>query len=191
MQPFLYYERVIYESSDKSVAGCRKEKFAVGKNAVELSARELVDKYSAMIYRLAYVRLNSNADAEDITQEVLLKYIRADKKFKDEEHRKAWLLKVTTNAVVSHIRSQKRSQMVDLEEIEEVVAAPENKHRDLKYVIEQLPEKYRMVIHMFYYEELSIKEISEITGDSEGTVKSQLSRGRDKLKKLLEEGCRL
>ena len=163
----------------------------MGKNAVELSARELVDKYSAMIYLLAYVRLNSNADAEDITQEVLLKYIRADKKFKDEEHRKAWLLKVTANAVVSHIRSQKRSQMVDLEEIEEVVAAPENKHRDLKYVIEQLPEKYRMVIHMFYYEELSIKEISEITGDSEGTVKSQLSRGRDKLKKLLEEGCRL
>ncbi|MBQ9981498.1 MAG: sigma-70 family RNA polymerase sigma factor [Oscillospiraceae bacterium] len=161
----------------------------MGKNAVELSARELVDKYSSMIYRLAYVRLNSNADAEDITQEVLLKYIRADKKFKDEEHRKAWLLKVTANAVVSHIRSQKRSQMVDLEEIEEVVAAPENKHRDLKYVIEQLPEKYRMVIHMFYYEELSIKEISEITGDSEGTVKSQLSRGRDKLKKLLEEGA--
>ena len=160
----------------------------MGKNAVELSARELVDKYSSMIYRLAYVRLNSNADAEDITQEVLLKYIRADKKFKDEEHRKAWLLKVTANAVVSHIRSQKRGQMVDLEEIEEVVAAPENKHRDLKYVIEQLPEKYRMVIHMFYYEELSIKEISEITGDSEGTVKSQLSRGRDKLKKLLEEG---
>lgn len=161
----------------------------MGKNAVELSARELVDKYAAMIYRLAYTRLGSNADAEDITQEVLLKYIRAGKKFADEEHRKAWLLKVTSNTVVSYVRSQKRDQRVDLEEIEEVVAAPENRHSDMKYVIEQLPEKYRMVIHMFYYEELSIKEIAQITGNSEGTVKSQLSRGREKLKTILGEVC--
>ncbi len=156
--------------------------------ADELSPQELVDRYSAMIYRLAFSRLGNNADAEDITQEVLLKYIRCAKKFKDEEHRKAWILKVASNAVVSLARRERKKTKVELSEIENVISAPENQHKDLISVIEQLPEKYRLVIHLYYYEELSIKEIADITDSSEGTVKSQLSRGREKLKNILMEG---
>ena len=90
-------------------------------NAIrELSAKELVDMYSGMIYRLAYSRLCSIHDAEDVTQDVLLKYIRSQKSFRDEEHRKAWLLRVTINTIKSFVSSaynRKRAQFNEASEL--------------------------------------------------------------------------
>ncbi|MGN0683947.1 MAG: RNA polymerase sigma factor [Oscillospiraceae bacterium] len=154
--------------------------------AAPLSAEELVEKYSGMIYRLAYSRLRSEADAEDITQEVLIKYIRADMTFNDEEHRRKWLLRVTVNAVKSMATTAWRRHTTALEEAEEIPYSDE-KPLGVREAVEQLPEKYRIPIHLFYFEDLPIKQIAEIMGAGEGTIKSLLSRGRTKLKELLGE----
>lgn len=159
----------------------------MSKNGVaELSARELVDKYSAMIYRLAYARLQSNADAEDVTQEVLLRYIRADRSFNDEEHRKAWLLKATVNVIKTLVSSAHRRHDVELEEASGVTYE-QQEPSGVKEAVAQLPEKYKVAIHLFYFEQLTIEQISKILNKSQGTVKSLLSRGRDKLRELLSE----
>ena len=153
----------------------------------QLSAEELVNRYSAMIYRLAYARLGNRYDAEDITQEVMLKYIRANKSFRDDEHRKAWLLKVTVNAVKSFVSSAYNRHREEIEKAENV-SYEMDEPTGVAEAVAQLPEKYRTVIHLFYFEELSVKQIAKITGATEGTVKSQLTRGRDKLRQIMEEG---
>lgn len=152
----------------------------------ELSGRELVEKYSAMIYRLAYARLQNISDAEDVTQEVLLKYIRSGKTFNDEEHRKAWILKVTVNTIKTMATLAFRRHDVALEEASDMSYSPQEPS-GVKEAVRQLPEKYRTVIHLFYFEDLSVNEIAKITGKTAGTVKSQLSRAREKLKELLSE----
>lgn len=153
----------------------------------ELSAKELVDMYAVMIYRLAYSRLNSVQDAEDITQEVLLKYIRCGKKFRDEEHRKAWLLRVAVNAVKSMATSAYNRHRAGLKEAAELTY--ESKEPSgVAEAVAGLPEKYKTAIHLFYFEDLSVKQIAKITGKTEGTVKSLLFRGREKLKEILKEG---
>ncbi len=152
----------------------------------ELSGAELVEKYSAMIYRLAYARLQNISDAEDVTQEVLLKYIRSGKTFNDEEHRKAWILKVTVNTIKTMATLAFRRHDVALEEAADMSYLPQESS-GIGEAIRQLPEKYRTVIHLFYFEDLSVNEIAKITGKTAGTVKSQLSRAREKLKELLSE----
>lgn len=159
----------------------------MNKTIRELSAKELVDMYSAMIYRLAYSRLCSVHDAEDITQEVLLKYIRSGKSFRDEEHRKAWLLKVTVNTIKSFVSSAYNRHRAELDEAAELTYE-DKEPTGVTEAVARLPEKYRVVIHLFYFEELSVTQISEITGKSKGTVKSRLSRGREQLREILKEG---
>lgn len=154
--------------------------------AKELTPEELVGTYSAMIYRLAYTRLQSVHDAEDITQEVLLRYIKADKTFHDENHRKMWIIRVTVNAVKSWATSAWRRHTVPLEYADEL-SYTEKEANDLKEAVKKLPEKYRIPIHLFYYEGLSVKEIAKVSSLAEGTVKSLLSRGREKLRSLVKE----
>ena len=150
-----------------------------------ISAKKLLDMYSATVYRLCYSRTGNKADSEDITQEVFLKYIRAGKKFKDEEHRKAWILKVTVNCINTFCTAAYNRHRADFEEMGEPVGEIEEES-DLMTAVGQLPEKYRQVIHLFYFEELSVKEVSEVTGDKEPTVKSQLTRARQMLKNMLK-----
>ena len=155
--------------------------------ARELSVEEVLSKYSEMVYRLAFARTKNKQDAEDITQDVFLKYIRSGKKFRDEEHRKAWLLKVTTNTSKSVLTSAWTRHYAHMEELPEGSSNMVEKS-EVFYVVQDLPEKYRVVIQLYYYEELSIKEIGQVLAKKESTVKSLLRRGRDQLKKMLEEG---
>lgn len=154
--------------------------------AKPLSAEELVAKYTTVIYRIAYSRLQNVQDAEDITQEVLLKYIKANKRFNDEDHRRMWLIRVTVNAVNSLARAAQRKRTVALDEAEELpYTDPEP--LGVKEAVERLPEKYRIPIHLFYFEDMTISQIAAVTECAEGTVKSLLSRGRSKLKEMLKE----
>ena len=155
-------------------------------SAKELSAAELVERYSATIYRLAFARLQNISDAEDVTQEVLLKYIRSQKTFNDEEHRKAWILKVTVNTIKTVATTAFRRHDVALEEAAYMSYTTEPVN-DVAEAVKRLPEKYRTVIHLFYFEDLPVKQIAQILGTTTGTVKSQLSRAREKLKELLSE----
>lgn len=156
----------------------------------ELSAKELLEMYSSTIYRIAYSHTHNKADAEDITQNVFLKYISADKKWRDEEHRKAWLIRVAVNCTHDFVTSAHYRYRSDAEEL------PDNgsedsyeieEKSDVYYAVQSLPEKYRIPIHLFYYEEMSIAEIAAATSTKESTVKSQLSRARDMLRKILKE----
>ena len=145
---------------------------------------QLVEMYASMIYRIAYTRMQNVADAEDITQEVLLKYLKAGKTFRDEEHRKMWLIRVTVNTIKSSLTSAWRRHTVALDDVTE----PSYEAADLpvlKEKVEKLPD--RLPMFLYYYEELSVREIAHVTKSTEGTVKSLLSRGRKMLRDELKE----
>lgn len=155
---------------------------------------EAIDKYADTLYKLAFLRLKSKEDAEDVVQEVFYKYIKADIQFDSAEHEKAWMIQVTLNQCRSLWRTgwHKKVDMLDGQEAGETPGMEQaylmkEKERKLLTEILKLPEKYREVIHLFYYENYSIREIAMLTGRKENTVTSQLSRGRALLKKALGE----
>lgn len=152
----------------------------------DIPAKRLLEMYSGMIYRIAYSRTQNKADAEDITQDVFLKYVKADKKFNDEEHRKAWLLRVAINRTNDFVKSADYRSRAPLEEVPDAEVHIEEKS-EVYYAVQSLPEKYRLAVHLFYYEDMSVKEISRLTKTKESTVKSQLSRARDMLREILKE----
>lgn len=165
-----------------------------------------------MLFKLSYVRLQNRQDAEDVVQEVFYQYLKNPPSFQSPEHERAWFLKVALNACRKVWRSAwKRHQSSwqppegrEAEELpvdqdpperepdsmawgpEERLVRREENRRLLESVM-ALPEKYRDVIHLFYYEDLSVREISQVTGRGESTVTSQLTRGRELLRKTLKE----
>lgn len=152
----------------------------------DISAKELLDKYSDMVYRIAYARTQNVHDAQDITQEVFFKYLKSGKTFNDEEHRKAWLLKVAANTGNTFVKTAWFRHRASLTEAENVTVEQEEKS-EVYYAVKELPEKYRVIVHLFYYEELSIKNICEVLGISETAAKSRLHRAREVLKDKLKE----
>lgn len=152
----------------------------------DLSAGELLEMYADTVYRLAFSRTGNKADSEDITQEVFFKYIQADKRFRDEEHRKAWILRVTVNCINSFVTSAYNRHRADIEDADNV-SADEPQAESLDFALKELDEKYRVVIHLFYYENMSIEQISKVTDTKVSTIKSRLKRGRERLKVILEE----
>lgn len=158
-----------------------------------------MDRYADMLFRLSYLRLENVQDAEDVVQETFYRYLSRTGSFESEEHEKAWLIKVTLNSCRKIWRSAwNRHRSGDCpESMEEKTAGdthcPEycvlesEENRLLLAAVMLLPLKYRDVIHLFYYEEMSIKEIAQITGRRESTVTSQLSRARELLRKSLKE----
>lgn len=145
----------------------------------------IIEKYFNMIYKLALAETKDVHTAEDVTSDVFLKFMQSDKAFESEEHIKAWLLRVTINASKSVFSSSWFKKTVPLEETLQAADIPEGES-EVYLAVMSLPHKYRTVIHLFYYEELSVKEISEYLNINESTVKSQLSRGRSLLKEKLK-----
>lgn len=144
-----------------------------------------IEKYFSMVYKLALSQTKSTVNAEDVTQEVFLRYIQNQDKIQSEEHAKAWLIRVTVNCSKSLFLSSWFKRTVPLEE-DIPFDTPEK--GEVYYAVLELPQKYRTVIHLFYYEDMSVREIAESLGEKETTVKSQLHRGREMLKKLLKGG---
>ena len=152
----------------------------------------LVETYGDMVYRLALTRVKNQHDAQDIVQQVFLKLVKNVDGLESEEHVKAWLIKVTVNEGKSLFSSAWRRHTASLEEsseAEELAVAPQEikETNELLKAVFRLPEKYRVVIHLFYYHDLSTEEIARILGRSNHTVRSQLSRGREKMRKDLKE----
>ncbi|MDD2426735.1 MAG: sigma-70 family RNA polymerase sigma factor [Eubacteriales bacterium] len=152
---------------------CRPEEF-----------EELVIKHENRLYRTALAIAGNRADAEDIVQEAFLRAYEKSPCFESEEHAKAWLIRVTINLCYSHLRSPWRRKTTTLLDS---YPASDPKQDELIKEVMKLPYKYRTVIHLFYYEGYSIKEISELNGQRESTIRSQLTRARQKLKVLLED----
>ena len=154
---------------------------------------EVVRHYSPMIYRLALTKTKSTHDADDIFQEVFLKLVMREKPFESEEHRKAWLIRVTINCCNSHFVAPWRKNIDSMEDVmleqlpdEDEVFYRETDRPDVYAEVLKLPEQMREVVLLFYYEDMSVREIAETIGTSEVNVKKRLSRARQKLKLELE-----
>ncbi len=146
----------------------------------------LMDKYGNSILRIGYVYLHNMSDAEDILQDTLIKYIESAPEFESDQHEKAWLLRVAINLSKNKIKYNKIRETDELmEELE-----GDTFSNELSFVwdaVKELPEKYRDAIHLYYQEGYSTKEIAAILDRKEASVRSDLLRGREKLKNILKE----
>ena len=146
---------------------------------------ETIEKYSNMVYRLAMARTRSVETSEDIYQEVFLRLARKMPEFESEEHKKAWLIKVTINCTKNELNSKFKKYRAELDE---KLSFETPERHDIYYAVLNLPIKYRTIIHLYYYENYSIKEISKILKVNENTIKSRLSRARGELEKVVRGG---
>lgn len=147
--------------------------------------RRLVEEYSPMLLKVAMTRLHSPADAEDAVQEVFLRLLTARPRFRDGDHERAWLIRAVIHRA-SDIRKAADRGNAPLEAAE-AAATTDPEPSGLLSAVQALPEKYSAVIHLYYYEGYSIKEISKLLGLPAPTVGTRLSRGRERLKHLLKE----
>lgn len=152
---------------------------------VNMQAARILDSYGNSVLRLAYSYLHNMPDAEDILQETLIRYFRSAPQFESDSHEKAWLLRVAANLSKNRIDYNKIRLS---EEINEEIAADEKD--DLSFVweaVKQLPQTQSEVIHLFYQEGYSTAEIAKLLSRRESTVRSDLKRGREKLRTILKE----
>lgn len=149
----------------------------------------VVDAYANTVYRIAYSYCKNKSDAEDIVQNVFLKLLQSDVKFQDEEHIRKWLIRVAANETKNLCKSFWKKRMVPLENSNVTPQYQFNskENSDLYDTVMELPYKYRIVVHLYYYEDYSVKEIAEILNIKETTVQTQLMRARKKLKVKLKE----
>ena len=145
---------------------------------------ELVNKYENTLFRAALAILGDRAGAEDAVQDTFLRYLEKRPAFADENHEKAWLLRVTANGCKSRLRTVKLHPLTEL--LEDYPARTSEESGVLEAVL-ALPPKERAAVHLFYYEGYSTEEIAALTGQRPGTVRSHLSRARAKLREWLTE----
>ena len=143
---------------------------------------QAAERYGPMVYRLAYAQTRSRCDADDIFQEVFLRYHRSAPAFETEEHRKAWLLRVTANRTKSLLASPWRRRAAPLED---VYAYTDPEESAVDAAMASLPPKYRAVIHLYYYEGCSVQEVSAAAGVKPSTVQTRLLRARERLRAAL------
>lgn len=158
---------------------------AANREAVNMQAARVLDEYGNSILRLAYSYLHNMSDAEDILQETLIQFLKTGPLLENTSHEKAWLLKVAANLSKNCIEYNRIRQT---DELEETLAA--DCREDLSFVweaVKALPDKYREVIHLFHYEGYSTAQIGKMLNRKEATVRSDLRRGRQKLKDILKE----
>lgn len=177
--------------------------------------QSVITAYSDMVYRLAYAMMRNRSDADDIYQEVFLRYIRRGPVFHSPEHARAWMLRVTANCCKNHWKSpwadgrmeplEKQNvngdsyNVLDERDIVEKTGAggadtdPAQRMQEcwqkeqLRRGIGELSEKYRLVIHLYYYEEMSTEEIARLLHKRTSTVRTQLVRAREQLRSILEK----
>ena len=153
--------------------------------SLEPDAARALNEYGTSILRLACSYLHSREDAEDVLQDTLIQYLTARPALQSKEHEKAWLLRVAANLSKNRIDYNRVRQTDELKE--ELIG---EQREDLAFVWEavgQLPETQRAVIHLFYHEGYQSAEIAKILGRREATVRSDLRRGRERLKQILKE----
>ncbi len=149
----------------------------------------VLDTYSGTLIRLCYTYVRNMFDAEDIAQDVLVALLKRGKGFESPEHEKAWLLRTAINKSKNYLKSGWVTRTVKFEDAEsaETAELTEEQSQVMEAVL-SLPEKYRTVIHLFYYDGYSIKEISAIVGKKAATVGTLLARGRKLLKDMMIGG---
>ena len=150
----------------------------------ELTVTQVFLQYRHTVYRLAMARLGNTSAAEDIVQEVFLRYLRKAPAFHDEEHRKAWLLRVTVNCCRTAKTTAWARHTVPLED---TLTMETDEPSGVMEAVQSLPPAQRIAVHLYYYEGYAVKEIAALTRSRESTVKTRLHRAREALRHLLDE----
>jgi len=147
----------------------------------------IVNQYADIVYRVALSYSKSSHDAEDVVQSTFMKLLIKEVSFQDEDHIRKWLIRVAVNACKDlHMSFWRRN----VDSIEEMQSEPEfttEERSSLYDTVMELPVKYRIVIHLFYYEGYSAKEIAGLLHIREATVRTRLVRARKQLKQMLKE----
>lgn len=147
-------------------------------------AEMILTRYGNSILRYAYMYLHNRSDAEEILQDTLVQFLKTAPEFENADHEKAWLLRVAGNLSKNRIEYNKRRETDELDD--ELIA---EEREDLSFVweaVKDLPPKYREVIHLFYHEGYPTAQIAKILGRNDSTIRSDLRRGREKLKNVLK-----
>ena len=166
----------------------RERPFKTAKDTdMRINTETAAEKYRDRLFAAAFHICRNAADADDVVQETLLRYHKTNMEYESEEHLKAWLLRVAINQAKNVNRSFFRHRIVPLEDYMETLSFESQESENLFLEVMRLPEKYRIVIHLYYYEEYSVKEISQILGISDSNTKIRLARGRAMLKEKLQE----
>ena len=155
---------------------------------MRMQTEVLVERYQQNMFAAALSACKDPQDAEDAVQEALLAYHTSGKEFESEEHIRAWLLRVAINKAKNMRMSFWKKHKVSLEDYMESISFETEQESGLFEAVMELPEKYRVVLHLYYYEDYSIREIGKILRRTENTVKRQLSRGRALLKESFRGG---
>lgn len=152
---------------------------------VNRRAEEILNTYGNSILRYAYSYLHNRSDAEEVLQDTLVKFLQTAPVFETPRHEKAWLMRVAGNLSKNRLDYNRVRQADELSE--ELSADGSEELSFVWEAVKALPEKFRAVIHLFYYEGYSTAEIARLLGRSEGTVRSDLTRGRARLRETLKE----
>ena len=144
----------------------------------------IVETYSDMLMRIALNRVNSIAEAEDVVQSTFERLMKRQPRFETREHEKAWLIKTAIRICIDEARRASRRTSVPLNE--EIAAAYSEESFELLETLRQLPEQDRDAVYLYYYEQYPTREIAKLSGERESTVRSRLSRAREKLRGLME-----
>ena len=151
----------------------------------ETYIKEIIDNYSDMVYKVALTRCGTIENAEDIYQEVFVKFSEKMPVFESEEHEKAWFIRITLNLSKNLNLSAWNKRVINLDENIEFETKEES---DVYSVVCELPQNYRTVIYLFYYEGYKVEEIAKLMSTTSGTIKTWIYRARDILKTKLEGG---
>lgn len=158
-------------------------------NKNEISKEEFVDlveEYKLSLYRFAKSILKNDIEVEDAISESILKAYKNKNRLKNKESFKSWMMRIVSNECYDLIKRKSRFDLRDNLESLNLVHI-DKEYSDLREIIDDLNEEFSSVLVLFYYEDMSIKEISKVLEICEGTVKSRLSRAKSKLKVLLKE----
>lgn len=153
----------------------------------EQEANRAIQRYADTVRRICMVHLKNEADTEDIFQTVFLKYVLSSVSFESDEHEKAWLIRVTINACKDLLKSFFRSRTVPLDELLEQPAAIPPDNREVLEAVLSLPQRYRDVVYLHYFEDYTAPEISRVLGKNVNTIYTLLARSKRLLREKLGE----
>ncbi|MBE6852328.1 MAG: sigma-70 family RNA polymerase sigma factor [Ruminococcus sp.] len=148
---------------------------------------EIVQTYGDMLFRLCLVMLKNPSDAEDVVQETMLRYMQKSPVFRDSEHKKAWLITVASNKCKDILRYKRLRPQMDLEHIRDI--AEDTDDSGIIEILMELPEKYKIVLMLYYVEEYSVNDIAGIINRTTSAVKMRLQKGRKLLAEKYREEC--
>ena len=137
------------------------------------SLQELAALYQNNLFAAAFSICKNTQDAEDVIQDTFVQYYTTKKEFEDEQHIRAWLIRVAVNKAKNITRTFWRRNKVSIEDYMETLTFETPEAGNLFETVMQLPEKYRIVIHLYYYEDYSVSEIAGILKLSESNVKTR------------------